>query len=498
MSILLHPQYCYKHLKYAESLLVHFVKTCAKLYGSQYITHNFHGLTHIADDVLTFGPLDSCSAFKFENFMQQFKKCIRKGDKPLQQLVKRLSEMSNSDSCFSDSSFHVNSPTFSSHHFCGPLSAGCDAFQQYRILQFQSFKITTTHPNSTCFLKDGKVVVVSNIVFSNVSQEFNMYALVKFLDESDAPGIVCSHWINKFQNVCLYPNVRTNEARDKLLRKCADPGQDWSSCRIKILHNYGSFSAAYKHLRQAEETSNLESEDEILNKRPRKKTKMHLMYPGEESDEDCTQIISQKSTRNSDLTPYPVPPRDPSPTFDRSPASPCSISLIPTTVGGPSQLEKTPSSHSNKRAAVSSSQTIVNGKLVAWMADISVKVQQLQDKMDVMLQNQEKILLQHQQKVPERYESIENLETLGSLPICDDDSFIEFDLKISQDSHFQRLLIKVLVSVGGKDMRCHIHNMLRRVLSDEVAELYTISGKSTIKDVIKKPFLATEFLKSIF
>ncbi|GBN87866.1 hypothetical protein AVEN_264492-1 [Araneus ventricosus] len=330
MSILLNPQYCCKHLKYAESLLVHFVKTCVKLYGSQYITHNFHGLTHIADDVLTFGPLDSCSAFKLEDFMQQFKKCIRKGDKPLQQLVKRLSEMSNSDSWFSDSSLHINNPTFSSHHFCGPLSAGCAAFQQYKILQFQSFKITTTHPNSMCCLKDGKVVVVSNIVFSNVSQ--------------------------------------------------------------------GSFSAAYKHyLRQAEETSNLESEDENLNKRPRKKTKTPLMYPGEESDEDCAQILSQKSTRNSDLIPYPVPPRDPSPTFDHTPPSPCSISLIPTTAG-PSQLEKTPSSHSNKPAAFSSGQTIVNGNLVAWMADISLKVQQLQGKMDVMLQNQEKILLQHHQK----------------------------------------------------------------------------------------------------
>lgn len=127
------------------------MKTCAKLYGSQYITHNFHGLTHIADDVLTFGPLDSCSAFKFENFMQQFKKCIRKGDKPLQQLVKRLGEMSNSDSWSSDYSININSPTYSSRHFCGPLSLGCDASRQFRVLQFQSFKITTAHPNSTCY-----------------------------------------------------------------------------------------------------------------------------------------------------------------------------------------------------------------------------------------------------------------------------------------------------------------------------------------------------------
>ncbi|GBM80356.1 hypothetical protein AVEN_16451-1 [Araneus ventricosus] len=75
---------------------------------------------------------------------------------------------------------------------------------------------------------------------------------------------------------------------------------------------------------------------------------------------------------------------------------------------------------------------------------------------------------------------------------------MEFNKKLSQDSHLQHLLIKALVSVGDKDMRCNIHNMLRRVLSDEVAELYySLSGKR-LKDVIKKPILVTEFSKSIF
>lgn len=60
------------------------------------------------------------------------------------------------------------------------------------------------------------------------------------------------------------------------------------------------------------------------------------------------------------------------------------------------------------------------------------------------------------------------------------------------------LLVKVLISVGGMDMRCHIHNMLRRLLTDEVADLYTLSGKSTLKMSIKKPFLSTEVSKSIF
>ncbi|GBO42035.1 hypothetical protein AVEN_115438-1 [Araneus ventricosus] len=104
-----------------------------------------------------------------------------------------------------------------------------------------------------------------------------------------------------------------------------------------IVFPIGSFSAAYKHLlRQAEETlSNLESEDEIsLTKRPRK-TKdafnvsrrgsqmkiLHTDYTTEKYKEyDFTHIQSLQEIRVQLSTT----------------SKPCSISLIPTTVGGPS------------------------------------------------------------------------------------------------------------------------------------------------------------------
>ena len=35
--------------------------------------YNVHGLTHLAEDVKDFGPLDSNSAFSFENFLGQLK-----------------------------------------------------------------------------------------------------------------------------------------------------------------------------------------------------------------------------------------------------------------------------------------------------------------------------------------------------------------------------------------------------------------------------------------
>lgn len=90
MSILLSPKYCIEFNDYANNLLKHFIRTFMNLYGEQFATHNIHGLSHIVKDVFTFGPLDSCSAFPFELLLQFFKEGLRKGDKPLQQIIKRL------------------------------------------------------------------------------------------------------------------------------------------------------------------------------------------------------------------------------------------------------------------------------------------------------------------------------------------------------------------------------------------------------------------------
>ena len=45
------------------------------------------------DDVRNFGSLDSFSAYPFENHLQRIKNLVRKSAKPLQQIVKRLSEL---------------------------------------------------------------------------------------------------------------------------------------------------------------------------------------------------------------------------------------------------------------------------------------------------------------------------------------------------------------------------------------------------------------------
>ena len=54
------------------------------------------------EDTKTFGVLQNFSAFPFENYLQSFGRFIRKGDKPLSQVVRRIIEQDHINSCNSE------------------------------------------------------------------------------------------------------------------------------------------------------------------------------------------------------------------------------------------------------------------------------------------------------------------------------------------------------------------------------------------------------------
>ena len=66
------------------------------MYGPEmdhsYLRYNVHGLSHLCQDAIKYGPLDNISAFPLENYLGQLKKLIRKPNFPLQQVQRRLHE----------------------------------------------------------------------------------------------------------------------------------------------------------------------------------------------------------------------------------------------------------------------------------------------------------------------------------------------------------------------------------------------------------------------
>lgn len=93
IRILCDPLNCVRNKEYAAKLLLWFVQNFKRLYGTKNCVYNVHNLIHLADDINTFRvPLDDFSCFPFENEMKNVKRYLRKHDKPLSQIFKRISE----------------------------------------------------------------------------------------------------------------------------------------------------------------------------------------------------------------------------------------------------------------------------------------------------------------------------------------------------------------------------------------------------------------------
>lgn len=154
-----------EYVNYARSLLQYFVEHFEILYGRHLVSHNVHGLLHIADDYEQFGPLDNISAFPFENFMKNIKKKLRKQELPLQQLVKRFHEEFNQTEQYKISQKNIPSkhPYFKKEHTNGPLLTNLTG-PQYSIVHLKEMVIKTSNA-ADCYVLTtiNDVVKVINI-----------------------------------------------------------------------------------------------------------------------------------------------------------------------------------------------------------------------------------------------------------------------------------------------------------------------------------------------
>lgn len=153
IRILASPKFHLMLNAYAESLLEHFVKVYGILYGHCLISYNVHGLLHLANDVKHVGPLDSFSAFQFENALGKVKRLVRKCDKQLQQLSNRLAEKNSLGTAKVPPAEPMEFPYLCSVN--GPL-------------KLDGFNITKYQRDNCCLLQDGSVVVVNGFSRRNL------------------------------------------------------------------------------------------------------------------------------------------------------------------------------------------------------------------------------------------------------------------------------------------------------------------------------------------
>lgn len=162
IRILCNTKLSVMHNDYAKELLVYFVKKYKILYGEQYISHNVHNLIHLADEVLNLGPLDSFSAFQYENYMYEIKKSLKSCNMPLQQIINREHEKRSLQKC--NETCDANKTVLGYITSYREPLLNDNLVKAYKSVSFLHFRLGTDIKNNHCVLKDNTVIKIVKLI----------------------------------------------------------------------------------------------------------------------------------------------------------------------------------------------------------------------------------------------------------------------------------------------------------------------------------------------
>ncbi|XP_044581667.1 uncharacterized protein LOC123263177 isoform X6 [Cotesia glomerata] len=112
-----------------------------------------------------YGPLDSISAFPYENQMPKFRDFVRKPNKPLQQIFRRIQEEFQFTDTKENNYKHFKARN---SHNCGPIPGAIENFSmQYENLQTPSFFLSLQNTDNTIITHSGQIGIIKNIIYYN-------------------------------------------------------------------------------------------------------------------------------------------------------------------------------------------------------------------------------------------------------------------------------------------------------------------------------------------
>jgi len=133
------------------------------------MSHNVHIISHLAEDVKKFGPLDNFSAFPFESYMQPLKKKIKSGTKPLQQLVRRYAEGKKYQLNINENKICLG-PIKMQHKLKNRPMTQDVCEPQFAGWKTEKFILKLNEANNCVKMKNSDIVLIDNIATSQLDQ----------------------------------------------------------------------------------------------------------------------------------------------------------------------------------------------------------------------------------------------------------------------------------------------------------------------------------------
>ncbi|KAE9529672.1 hypothetical protein AGLY_011768 [Aphis glycines] len=178
IRLLVNPETCILYNEKARILLEKFISDYAILYGSEFITYNVHNLIHLPYFVQKHGPLDSFSAFRYENYLKELKKSMKCAKYPLQEVSNRIIEKYNQIN--SSTASQIKYPLFQKEKLNKNCSYNVSEIAYERVILHENCLLNINSVNNKCvMLKNGDLVIINNLIkFGNNEIKFNVQKML--------------------------------------------------------------------------------------------------------------------------------------------------------------------------------------------------------------------------------------------------------------------------------------------------------------------------------
>lgn len=186
--ILADSEYCFTYNNYAQKLINYYVENLPSLYSNSELTPNAHYATHLAQEVLRHGPLESFSNYPYENYLFQIKQLIRNGNLPLSQIFNRLAEREKAN--IEPYTLKLQKNQYKIGNLQDVESKFKNVYSiSFSSIKFENFELTNKFPNNCTDLQDNTVLWIDIITQAKNGK----YILVgrKFSDYDSIPQYPC-------------------------------------------------------------------------------------------------------------------------------------------------------------------------------------------------------------------------------------------------------------------------------------------------------------------
>lgn len=162
----------------AKVMLEDYIEKFQEIYGTHYMTSNFHNLAHLVDDVMMFGNLQTISSYPFENLLGYIKRLMRNGTSPLAHIARRLSELTkintNADiySSIESPKLILTRPNIGSNVPTDFHLVGTTENEFYSRVNFGTFTLSTDKANKWFLTQKNEIVCLKNIVSLGVENTY--------------------------------------------------------------------------------------------------------------------------------------------------------------------------------------------------------------------------------------------------------------------------------------------------------------------------------------